>query len=800
MGKGYSEALKPGTVLHGESYEYVIEKPLGQGAFGITYLASLKVKGPLGSIDSNVKVVIKEFFMHYRNGRAGQSVTYGSKRTLSDGYRREFVRVAQKMGELKHPRIIKVIEQFDENDTSYYVMEYHSTGTLNDFIKRNKTTNGGIDKMKALQLAGRIADALRYIHLRKMIHLDLNPDNILMKGDDDIVLIDFGLTMHFDENGVPESSTLIKGGTPGYSSIEQNMYKDGDGFPVTLDIYALGATMYKMLTGSTPPEALDILKEGFPAKPSHIDESIWTFVERFMSPMRKNRPQTDDEAISLIKEAIAKININCSVTKNDLIRDKTYDISITLNVGGNIRVRRYDKDEKCIGGYIYEEILITIAPNGLLTYTLVFNGQKRSVSRQLTNKEWQDVHSKFVSMTNDNTIGREISLTTPYLFIFLKDTRGDGETNHMLYLHSDKVKGVSGNLPYDGNKERLDYDKAERIYSFIPYLADLENELIEDNTIVESRIKRKEEGNKALTQNTPKKNIGNEHNQRPGENKARNELSHFKKEEPTQPIQHYSSFDGPLWDYIGRPLAVVAVLLVIFLCKDIKCDSSNTASLVSDTSAESEDGLSEDSVAGVAYIPVEDDEIINYQPSEASGYVNGHGYVDLGLPSGVKWSVCNIGASTPSDYGDYYGWGEVETKVDYNQQNSKFFRKGMLPDNISGNAKYDVATKEWGGRWRIPSAKDFKELIAKCRWGKASLDGNNGYAVIGPNGNSIFIPLAGDKEGDKNYWAGESGMYWSSSVNMEENEYFCYLIVSSLQCEVLTHGGDNGLSIRPIIK
>lgn len=796
MNEKYPEALKTGTILHGHTYEYVIVKPVGQGSFGITYLASLRVKGALGSIDADVKVAIKEFFMRDQNGREGQSVTYGSKRTLSDGYRMKFVREAQKLGELKYPGIINVIEQFDENDTSYYAMEYHSGGSVNDFIRINKSSNGGIDQLKALRLTEKVAEALRYMHSKKMIHLDLKPDNILMKGDDDIVLIDFGLTKCFDENGVPESNTSIKGGTPGYSPIEQLNYKEGDGFPVTLDIYALGATMYKMLTGSTPPEASDILNDGFPSKLTYLNEDVWKVVERFMSPMRKNRPQTDEEVISLIRNEITKLISHYATIKNNEIKINTYAISIVLDVGGYIRFRKYDDDEKCIGGYVYEKILITITPEGMVNYTLEFDGQQRSTSRQLTNKELQDVHSKFKSMTNTNTQASDISVTVPYLYIFLRDTRNYDKSNHMLYLHSDKEKGVTGNLPYNGNKKKLDINEARKIYSFIPYLDDLENELIEDTSIVEARIKRKEERNKRVSQNAPTNHTGKEHHQRPLENKVYKELEHSKKEESTKPIKHNSIFDDSWWKYIGRPLVVVIVLVVIFLCKDIRCGSSTTESLGYYT----EEGLSEDSVAGIAYIPVEDDEIINYQSSEATGYVNGHGYVDLGLPSGVKWSVCNIGAFTPSGYGDYYGWGEVETKVDYKEHNSKFYRKNRKQFDISGNTEFDVATYNWGEKWRMPTTTDFKELIAKCKWGKTTLDGHNGYAVIGPNGNSIFIPLAGEKEGDKIYWEGECGSYWSSSANTEDPGYFCYLNVSSLQCEVLSYGGPVGKSIRPIIK
>lgn len=95
-----------------------------------------------------------------------------------------------------------------------------------------------------------------------------------------------------------------------------------------------------------------------------------------------------------------------------------------------------------------------------------------------------------------------------------------------------------------------------------------------------------------------------------------------------------------------------------------------------------------------------------------NSYINGHEYVDLGLPSGLKWATCNVGANKPEDYGNYYAWGETGTKSSYGASNSKTYGKQM--NDIKGNSQYDAARSNWGGSWRLPTEKELEELVNKC--------------------------------------------------------------------------------------
>ena len=151
-----------------------------------------------------------------------------------------------------------------------------------------------------------------------------------------------------------------------------------------------------------------------------------------------------------------------------------------------------------------------------------------------------------------------------------------------------------------------------------------------------------------------------------------------------------------------------------------------------------------------------------------TGTINGHGYVDLGLPSGTKWATCNVGASEPEEYGNYYAWGETTS---YTKDNShRTYGKSM--GDISGDASYDVAQAKWGGTWRLPTAGEMKELVNKCTWTWTTQSGVNGYKVIGPNGNSIFLPAAGyyDHHSSRS-GVGGCGDYWSSTIPSEGDDY-----------------------------
>lgn len=309
-----NNSLPTGSILKGTSYSYRIERTLGQGSFGITYLASVKVAGALGAIDANIKVAIKEFFMRDINGRSDVTVTSGSKGGIYDEYKRKFTREALNLSKLQHPNIIKVIESFEANNTVYYVMEYISGGSLDDYIAKSN----GLEEGEAIKIVKQIGSALSFMHSQGMLHLDLKPSNIMLKDTGDVVLIDFGLSKQYDESGEPESSTKVGAGTPGYAPIEQANYREGIGFPITMDVYALGGTMFKMLTGIRPPEASDILNDGFPLyelQERHVSERISASIAKAMAPTKKDRYSSIENFTNSFEEEGTVVDVEVATEK-----------------------------------------------------------------------------------------------------------------------------------------------------------------------------------------------------------------------------------------------------------------------------------------------------------------------------------------------------------------------------------------------------------------------------------------------------------------------------------------------------
>lgn len=165
-----------------------------------------------------------------------------------------------------------------------------------------------------------------------------------------------------------------------------------------------------------------------------------------------------------------------------------------------------------------------------------------------------------------------------------------------------------------------------------------------------------------------------------------------------------------------------------------------------------------------------------------SGTASGHPYVDLGLPSGTLWATTNIGAANPWDYGDYFVWGETTTKSTYAWSTLKYcedntgdkFSKyntqskyGSVDNKTTLERSDDAAAANWGSDWCMPTQAQFQELKDKCTWTWTTKNGKKGYEVKGKNGNSIFLPAAGYRNGTDLGSACSCGIYWSSSLNTD---------------------------------
>ena len=201
--------------------------------------------------------------------------------------------------------------------------------------------------------------------------------------------------------------------------------------------------------------------------------------------------------------------------------------------------------------------------------------------------------------------------------------------------------------------------------------------------------------------------------------------------------------------------------------------------------------------------------------TNTTGTENGHEWVNLGLPSGTKWATCNVGASKPEEYGNYYAWGETTPK-DYYDWSTYKWCNGSYDNQTKYNTSSiygtvdnktvleladDAARANWGGAWRMPTDAEWTELRENCTWTWTTKNGVNGYEVKSKiNGNSIFLPAAGDRNyGDLNH-AGDYGNYWSSSLGADNPSRAWYVGFGSGDVYRSSNIRYSGLSVRPVFK
>lgn len=278
------------TLMQGK---YRIVAVLGQGGFGITYKGEHTMLG--------TTVAIKEFFMKgacERDENSTHVTTSQSNGELASRFRTKFLKEAKTLAVLKHPNIIRVFDVFEDNGTAYYVMDYIEGNNLSDIVEGK----GRLSEPLALKYIRQVANALNYLHQKKLLHLDVKPANILLdKNTGNAILIDFGVSKQYDQDG-QQTSTTPPAISKGYSPVEQ--YAQGSNvktFSPATDIYSLAATLYKLVTGNTPPESNLLLNEDeqLPPYPSNVSEVTRNAIAECLQT-RKKRPQSISEFLQLL--------------------------------------------------------------------------------------------------------------------------------------------------------------------------------------------------------------------------------------------------------------------------------------------------------------------------------------------------------------------------------------------------------------------------------------------------------------------------------------------------------------------
>ena len=277
------QLIQGATLQNGK---YRIEKVLGQGGFGITYLATQTVLGN--------KVAIKELFMQGVNDRQDGMVTVSNNANsnLFTHQKCKFVKEAQRIAGLDNKHIVKVHDMFEENNTAYYVMDYIEGESLQEVITHH---HGALAESSVRDYLSQILSALSAMHHNSIWHLDIKPANIMLDKNGNIVLIDFGASKQIESEGTLTVSTSLSL-TQGFAAPEQ-LQGTIQNIGAWTDFYALGATLYVLLTRTMPPTFADIASEGSNA--FHFSQNVSTqmrqLVEWMMKLNKHERPQSVDE-------------------------------------------------------------------------------------------------------------------------------------------------------------------------------------------------------------------------------------------------------------------------------------------------------------------------------------------------------------------------------------------------------------------------------------------------------------------------------------------------------------------------
>ena len=281
--------LQPGTLLRGGTYR--VERPLSSGGFGNTYVVT--------NVSFDETFAMKEFFMKDINLRDGNAVTVSipGNRSTFDTQRNKFMKEAKRLRKLKNDHVVSVHDLFEENGTTYYIMDFIDGESLSARLKR---TGQPLAEDEVRGILDQVLDALETIHQQGIWHLDLKPANIMMSKEGKVLLIDFGASKQMTPGeGVTTSSGLCY--TPGYAPIEQ-IEQNMDKFGPWTDFYALGATLYHLLTLNPLPSPTELMDEGDTVLqyPPAVSQQMRQLILRMMQTSRLRRPQSVAEIRALL--------------------------------------------------------------------------------------------------------------------------------------------------------------------------------------------------------------------------------------------------------------------------------------------------------------------------------------------------------------------------------------------------------------------------------------------------------------------------------------------------------------------
>ena len=799
--------LESNTILQGGKYRII--RVLGQGGFGITYEAE--------QVALKRIVAIKEFYMKDYCDRDASTneitVGTGSQRELVEKFRSKFIREAQMIAEMTNAHIVHIIEVFEENSTAYYVMEYLPGGSLAELVNRE----GALSESKATAYICQIAEALSYIHSRKTVHLDIKPSNILINSKGEAILIDFGISKHIDLSN-EQTISAVSGYSNGYAPIEQVKGSNFSQLSPATDIYALGATLFFLLSGQAPPDAVTIYENGLKRIPG-ISNHFWKAITSSMQPKQSSRPQTISDFISLLPRDVT--------TKHSAIPIAVTILAIgLLCVGGWFLIKGHFSNTITIGldnGHEWVDLGLSVkwATCNVGANSISDVGELFAWGEKDTKREFHDVNYSFWKSGSTATFSADMSkyATTDTSKAYdnksalelIDDAAHENWGGHWRMPTEEEFEELSSGCTWewqcvDGTWGCLGTSMKNGQTIFLTasgwslgsdgayWTSDLYDKY-SDNLSISFRF---DKNRKSPSSFPLARSLGL--SIRPV-----TDIDHSDKKVRAVPSGSIEINCKPFGSFVWIDNEYKGVT-------PLSLSSLKTGTHKIDVSKEGYSTLTRS-------ISIEDQKLIHLSETLI---LDTRQYVDLGLS--VKWATCNIGAAIPSDEGLLFAWGETTIKDSYKWENymhlseylavNEYNIQRIIFSKYNSQQEYggvdektvlditdDAAHVLWGSHWRMPKVEDYEELLNNCSYSIGYSSGYEGIVFTSRrNSKSIFFPYTGYRMGAL-YHPYERGMnYWTSTCNMR---FTYYALTFSLYDNIpKTHEQVRyiGFPIRPVFE
>ena len=677
----------------------------------------------------------------------------------------------EKASKLLHPNVAHYEEchtmLYPTGEFDFAVMQYYEDGSLDKLFGSDALT-----REASYDILTQILEGLAYLHSEGIIHRDLKPQNVLIarRGDRYIPKItDFGISKQLDEGQSSAVSNSVLGGTRAYASPEQLKERT---IRKNTDLWSFGVIAYQMLVGALPfdcgsysPTSEEGRQEQFrqmmsgilPDAVASIPEPWQRLIRECLTVDNERRIAHAEDCLAIISgEEATAVAIEVDNPATQLDGDSETAVEIKPQPEPKVEPKVEPKsvsaskptEPKKSKWWLWLLLLLIVAGGAAAWF---MSGPK---DEPTPTPEPIAVVADSIADADGKTaesIAEEQSAAPAPVLRLTSNSRvtaeHSGSNGTIRYTLENPVSGV--NISVSDNANWLTTSVSG---STISYTASA-NESQSSRTATITVSYGDQGFEVAITQNGKP---------------APDPVLRLTSDNPIR-LSYCGIFDDTFGYTLENPVSGVN----ISVSDDASWRTTRNAGgyAIGYGASANESQSSRTATITVSYGDQSFEVAITQRgkPAHTRGTINGHEWVDLGLPSGLKWATCNVGASNPGDYGNYYAWGEITPALNNDYSEANCSTLGQNIGDIAGTSR-DAARQNWGGSWRMPRRREINELVDNCTLTWTTQNGHNGYKVTGPNGNSIFLPATGRRVGTSSYQVGSFGDYWCSTPNPNDGD------------------------------